>query len=65
MLNKNKELNNMTNEMIKLKANIDAMKKKLHSPSWDSADSSLYTASWIANINRKQDRLVKLMGGVK
>ena len=55
----------MTNEMIKLKANIDAMKKKLHSPSWDSADSSLYTASWIANINRKQDRLVKLMGGVK
>ena len=57
----------MTNEMIRLKQDIDAMKKAMHGPSWmwDSSDSSIYTAAWIANINRKQDRLVELMGGVK
>ena len=53
--------------MIRLKQDIDAMKKAMHGPSWmwDSSDSSIYTAAWIANINRKQDRLVELMGGVK
>jgi len=61
MLIINMELNNMEKEIQKLSNEINAMKEKLHSTSWDASPSSLITRDFIASINNKRAELVKLM----
>ena len=48
----------MTTELRK---EIHKMKAELHSSKWKYGDDSLYTRSFINNINRKRDQLVALM----
>ncbi len=61
MLIINMELNNMEKEIQKLSNEINAMKEKLHSTSWDASSSSLRTRDFIASINNKRAELVKLI----
>jgi hypothetical protein len=51
----------MEKEIQKLSNEINAMKEKLHSTSWDASPSSLITRDFIASINNKRAELVKLM----
>ena len=61
MLIINMELNNMEKEIQKLSNEINAMKEKLHSTSWDASSNSLRTRDFIASINNKRAELVKLI----
>lgn len=50
----------MTNEIQKLSNEINSMKEKLHSTSWDAGSDSLTTRDFINTLNAKRAELVKL-----
>jgi hypothetical protein len=50
----------MTTDIQKLSNEINAMKEKLHSTSWDASPNSLTTRDFIASINAKRLQLIKL-----
>jgi hypothetical protein len=50
----------MTKEIQKLSNEINAMKEKLHSTSWDACPNSLTTRNFIESINSKRIKLIKL-----